>query len=170
MNDHNEEEYLLTFGNVKVDVSNVPYGRIVVASKIWNRVIQKENVSSEQINKMTENVGCYLIRQPLNILNRRFNKIDSIKEYVKRLFITPKYIYKSNKKEYEEFQEWVYFVLTGKKKENLETDSEIMKFSRKIYQEMETQNINQDQCLGLLQTLLAEQAKDLKTSTADHKK
>jgi len=170
MNDHNEKENILTFGKIKVDVSNVPYGRIVIASKIWNKTIQKENTTSEQINEMTEKVGCYLIRQPLEILSRRYSLIDSVKEYIKRLLITPGYINKSNKEEYEEFQGWVYFALTGKKKENLETDSEIMKFSRKIYKEMEAQNISQEQCLELLQTLVVEQAKELKTSTQDHKK
>jgi hypothetical protein len=159
MNSHIEKENILTFGRRSIDVSNVSYGRIVKASTMWNNTIQEENITAEQVNKMSEKVGLYLIRQDFNVLLFRFTFIKSVKEYVKRLFLTVKHINKSNKEEYECFQDWVYFMLTGKKKDHLEAQKDIMGDMAIMYQKLKSQGVSLDQCLELLQTLAPEQVK-----------
>ena len=159
MNSHIEKEKILTFGKKSIDVSNVSYGRIVKASTIWNKTISKEEVTAEEINRMSEEVGIYLIRQDFNVLRFRFTLSKAIKEYVKRLFLTAKHINKSNKEEYEEFQDWVYFILTGKKKDLLEAQEDMIGDMATLYRRLKKQGISLDQCLELLQTLAPEPEK-----------
>lgn len=168
MDSHIEKEKLLTFGKKQIDVSNVSYGRVDKASRIWNKVVQKEDVTVDEINKMSESVGLYLIRQDFDVLLMRFTFFTAIKEYIKRSLLTSKVIRKSNKQEYEEFQDWVYFTLTGKKKEMLQTQADIMDQTVEFYQQMEKQGIKPSECLKLLQTLVVEQAKDLEGYTKGH--
>ncbi|MCP4988496.1 MAG: hypothetical protein GY928_21330 [Colwellia sp.] len=163
-----EEEKILTFGNKSFDISNVAYGRIEYAIKEWNKALNIEGFTESDINNMCERVGLYMIRQDFDVLRLRLSFFDSVKSFIKRYMLTIKHIKKSNKQEYEEFQDWVYFTLTGNKKKDLETDTAIMETARKIYRDMEKQGINQEQCSELLQTLLAEQVKELQTYTKDH--
>lgn len=169
MNSHIEKENILTFGKKSIDVSNVSYGRIVKASTVWNKAVQDENITPEKINKMCDTVGLYLIRQDFSVLRLRFTFLTAIKEYIKRLFLNRYHINKSIKTEYDEFQDWVYFQLTGKKKENLKTEADLMEQTISFYQAMEKKGIKPDKCLELLQTLVLEQASELKTSTNSRK-
>ena len=170
MDNHNEEAKYLNFGKLSIDVSNVAYGRIVKASKIWNETINKEDLQADEINEMTERVGLYLIRQEFIVLYRRYTLVKSIKEYIKRALLTVKIINRSTKAEYEEFQDWVYFTLTGKKKVSLETKNGILEIiENQINEITEQTNLNQEQCLELLQTLLREQLKPLTESIQDPK-
>jgi len=169
MNSLIEEENILTFGNKSIDVSNVSYYRSERSIDTWNKVISKEGFTELEVNEMCEKVGLYMIRQDFSVLRLRMTFIESVKNYVKRYLLTIKHIKKSNKEEYNIFQDWVYFSLTGNKKKDLETDVSMMETTRKIYREMEAQGINQDQCATLLLTLLKDQMNDLKNLNTDHK-
>ena len=168
MNSFIEEEKILTFGKKSIDVSNVSYGRIEYASKVWNETLAKEGFTEKDINNMCERVGLYMIRQDFDVLRLRLPFLKAVKSFIKRYKLSIKHIKKSNKKEYEEFQGWVYFTLTGDKKKDLETDLKILKTARKVYTGMEKKGLNPEQCSELLQTLLVDQAKELKSYTKDH--
>jgi len=169
MNSFIEKENILTFGNKSIDVSNVSYHRIEKSIETWNKAISKEGFTEKEINDMCEKVGLYLIRQDFSVLRLRLSFIESVKNYVKRNLLTVNHIKKSNKAEYDTFQDWVYFSLTGNKKKDLETDASMMETTRKIYREMEAQGITQEQCSTLLLTLLQDQVKELKILNKDHK-
>lgn len=169
MNSFIEKENILTFGKKSIDVSNVAYGRIEKSIDIWNKAISKEGFTEKEINNMCERVGLYMIRQDFSVLRLRMSYLNAVKNYIKRYALTIRHLKKSNKAEYEVFQDWVYFTLTGDKKKDLETDVSMIATTRKIYQQMESQGISQEQCSALLLTLLQDQVKELKSLKKDHK-
>lgn len=193
MDSHIEKAEYLTFGKTKIDVSNIPYNRIIKASRIWNEIrefslnirpktedetktqydtyVLKEKVKrAKQFDKKIDSIGLYLIRQPLNILSCRFTLLDSIKSFIQRYSMTVRKVKRSNKTQYEAFQEWIYFTLTGEKKKHLEAKETVIDQVANMYEEMENlYGISPDVCKGLLQTLLADQAKLSNLCIKDHK-
>ena len=51
MNSHNEKKEYLYFGKTKIDISNVSYGRIVIASEMWEDARNKEIKLTENRNE-----------------------------------------------------------------------------------------------------------------------
>ncbi len=170
MNSHNEEKKFLTFGKKKIDVSNIAYGRIVRAAEVWNETVKKEGVSVKRIQSMIETVGLYLIRQEFRVLHLRYSFFRSIIEYIKRLLLTKRHIRRSNKAEYEEFENWIYFNITGKKKESLERQKGILDLIEEMVVGLEKKtNLDLERCLELLQTSVGGIVEQLSTSTQDLK-
>ncbi len=197
MNSHNEKKEYLTFSKMKIDISNVPYGRIVIAMDLWNdKLREHEQQLEEFLNKnddmdnpenkklfgdlqavqrvefksVSDNIGLYLIRQPLQVLNRRYFFIKSRVEFIKRYFITEKKLNYLNKEQYEEFDEWVYFTMTGKKKEDLLRQKSMLDLLVQMSKELEEKiNLTQEECAELLQTSLGGIVEGLTNSIRDHK-
>ena len=170
MNDHQEEIEILKIGKEAFDVSNITYERKSKAIRIWNDTISKSDVTVEKINQMCREVGLILIRQDFDTLKQRMTTGKALKSYIKRLLLTEKDLKKQSLKGYEDFEDFVYFTLTGDKKKDLETDQKVMKLTREIFLRMEKEmNLNQEQCLELLMTSVKEQAKRLQTYTKGQK-
>ena len=168
MNSHNEKEEILILGKKKIDVSNIPYGRIEIASNVWNKTISKEGVTSKETRVMINSVGRYLIRQPFIVLLRRFSFWQSIQEYLKRLFITNKTLKLATKSQFEEFDSWVSYTMTGKKKEDLQRQEGILELLNTMVKELEAKtNLSQEKCLELLRTSAGVIVESLTTSTQD---
>ena len=197
MNSHNEDKQILNLGRIKIDVSNVPYGKECVAMDQWNEkrreqiketedlLIETEEMSTPEQNKrlgdlqaihvaefrlLSDSLGIELIRQPLFVLRRRYFILKAIWEYVRRYFITIKTISSMNKKDYDDYDEWVYFRLTGKKKEDLVRQKGLLDLLVEMELELEKKtNLNLEACLELLQTSVEGIAEGLTNSIADHK-
>lgn len=170
---HIEKEYYLELGRKKVDVSNVSTGKSLKALELYNEAVTKysnKETTLEECMKTINIIGVSLIKHNYDSLRIRFNPIESIIEIIKRKFITIKDIYNLNKEQYEEFQAWAYFAITGEKKKDLEAKAEITTMTMKMYQRAKDElNLSPDECLESLMTLLRDQTKQLKTYTTDHK-
>lgn len=192
MNNHNEERYMLYFGRMGVDVSNVSYGREEIAKDKYLQACeehivltdkQKKGLSEEDQQKLITKIksrkrqnifdwiGLYLIRQDFIVLKRRFNLIKAIYEYIKRYCLTTRFIKRSNEKQYREYEDWLCMKIFGKKKVNLEIrDSLLDKMETIMVDIMEKTNLEHDQCLALLQTLAMETAEQSINSTQGRQK
>jgi len=162
MNKFIEPESILTFRKKSFDVSNISVDRIEKAEIIWNKEVLRDGFTTESINKMSENVGLYLIRQDFSVLLFRMTFMKALKSYISRYLLTLRNIKKSNKAEYEEFQAWVLFVMTGKKKDLLEVETSMMESSTKIMKSLMDQGYDLELCQDALLTFLKGQEKPLK--------
>lgn len=171
-----EGKEFLTFGKIEVDVSNVSNDRLIKARVMWDELFQlgKERetpLTAEDYNNVVNKIGAFLIGQDFSVLRRRFTFWQSVKEYFKRTFIlTPKYINKSLKKDYDAFHNWISVQVTGKTLEQIKKNNEMEMFAMKIRTKMEEMGVTLDQCEELLLTLLQEQAGKLNISTPTQKK
>ena len=157
-----EPEKILTFRRKSFDVSNVSVDRYEKAMAIWNKEVKRKDLTADSVNKMSEKVGLYLIRQDFSVLYFRMTFFKALKSYILRYLLTLRNIKKSNKAEYEAFQEWVLFVVTGKKKDLMEVQTTMMESSTKIVKNLMEQGYDLVQCQELLLTLLQDLAKDSK--------
>lgn len=162
MNKFIEDENILTFRKKSFDVSNVSYDRIQKASATWNKEVSREDMTTESINKMSEEVGLFLIRQDFSVLLFRMTFFRALKSYISRCLLTLRNIKKSNKAEYEAFQDWVLFQITGKKKDLLEVETSMMESSTKIIKSLMDQGYSLELCQESLLTLLQDVLKDSK--------
>lgn len=170
MNSHIEPELILTLGNKIIDVSNVSVGKKNKHISEWDKEMTREDKTVFTINEMVSRVGVDLIKQEYSVLRLRMGFFKAITEIIKRSFINKKLIDRCNKEEFEEFQGWVYEQMTGNKKKDLETDLEIMKLTRNIYQKIsKDMNLSPEQCSELLMMSVKDQMNDLKKFTEDPK-
>ena len=88
MNKFIEEENILTFRKKSFDVSNVSVERLEKAEIIWNREILRDGFTIKSVNKMSENVGLYLIRQDFSVLLFRMTFMKAVKSYISRYLLT----------------------------------------------------------------------------------
>ncbi|MCP4986044.1 MAG: hypothetical protein GY928_08230 [Colwellia sp.] len=197
MNDHNEKKEYINIGKRKIDISNIPYGKIAISMDLWNEKCREreqeiaqylednENEKQSKLEKdlgdikarqvvefqsLSDSIGLELIRQPLTVLCRRYFFIKAFFCFIGRYLITQKTISRLNKKQYEEFDEWVYFTMTGKKKEDLLRQKGLLDLLTEMEIELESKtNLNLEQCLTLLQTSLGGIVEQLTHSTPDLK-
>jgi len=196
MNNHNEEEKILLFGKKKIDVSNVPYGKISVLMDVWNSKRREhteqlreflynnkeddykinkeyEDIQAVQISEfkaLSDNIGMQLVRQPFEVLMRRFLPLRAIIEIIKRFFINHRVINNLNKEQYDAFDEWVHFTMTGKKKEDLVRRMSLLDLLELMEKDLETKtNLDLEKCVELLRTSRGVIVESLTTSIQDHK-
>lgn len=163
-----EEKEYLKLGKHTIDVSNIPVGRKKIVRELWNDTIkeyQEELKKTEDIEAITviynkritdiyERQGLYLIRQPFIVLSRRYGFFKTILEIIKRRLLTVKFLNRLDEKDYDAFQEWVHFTITGSKKKDLEIQESLMLAQNKMMEVSEKMNISPDQLTALLLTLL----------------
>lgn len=164
MNSFIEKEKILTFRKKSFDVSNVSVERIEKMTPVWDKEVSRKDFTNTSINKMSEKVGLYLIRQDLSTLMFRMTFWEAIKTYILRYLLTVKNIRKSNKAEYEEFQSWVLFTMTGKKKDLLEVETNMMESSSQIVKNLMDQGYSLELCQESLLILLKDLTKRGETS------
>jgi len=157
MNKFIEDENILTFRKKSFDVSNVSVDRREKAEIIWNKEVSREDMTTQSVNKMSERVGLFLIRQDFSVLLFRMTFFKALKSYISRYLLTIRNIKKSNKAEYEAFQSWVLFTMTGKKKELLEVETSMMESASKIVLNLMDQGYSLELCQESLLTLLQDQ-------------
>jgi len=170
---HVEDEYIIEIGRKKLDVSNVAVKKSLRALDLYNENVvklQNEEITAQDFNRALDVIGLELVKHDYDALRIRFNPFRSVIEIIKRSLIKDKHIIAMSKENYEEWQSWVYFAITGDKKKDLETTADLMETTTKMYQRMQEElNLNPEQCSELLMTLLKDQVKELQTSTNDHK-
>ncbi len=197
MNDHNEKKEYINIGKRKIDISNIPYGKKSISMELWNEKCRErefeissylesnENEKQSKIEKdlgditarqiiefqsLSDNIGLELIRQPFSVLSRRYFFIKAIFNFLGRYLITTKTLSKLNTKQYEVFDEWVYFTMTGKKKEDLKREKVILDLQVNLLKKLEKKaNLSIEECEKLLQTYLKETVEQLTHSTPDLK-
>lgn len=156
MDSHNEKKDYLFLGKKKIDVSNIPYGRILHMKDLWDEAVSSDEedlTKREVLYNLIEEIGIYLIRQPLKVLARRYPLLRAIKEYIKRLFITKKFLKNLNEQSYEVFEDFVYQKMMGKKKANLEMKKGLLDVMTEMAEEViNTTNLNLETYLALLRT------------------
>ena len=167
-----EDQELLTIGKKTFDVSNVSLDRKEKAMIIFNNTIEnmKENFDILKFNRMVDKQGVFLIRQNFSVLTRRMSFFKALKSYISRCLLTVKYIRNCNAKEYDEWQGWVYFKITGKKKEDLQVQDEMMQIAMNFYKEAKKKGLNLEQSQELLLILLQESDGHIRKLLASQKK
>jgi len=162
MNKFTEDKETLIIGRFTIDVSNVSIYRKKISRKAWDEAVkemgQNKDFDLDTFDNIIDVYGLYMIRQDLSILKRRMPILKAIGSFIKRYLLTVKHIRKSNEKEYEQFQEWAYFNITGTKKKELKAINQIQKIELEMIAEMEKLNLSPDTLTKLLQTFLAETA------------
>ena len=157
-----EDKEDLTIGKYTVDVSNISMYRKKIARLAWDNAVKDMNGNKDYDLTIFDNIvdvyGLYMIRQDLFVLKRRMPLFKALLSYIKRYLITLRYIRKTNETEYNKFQEWAYFNITGVKKKELEAINQIQKMELLAIKEMEKLNLNPEQLMPLLQTFLQETA------------
>lgn len=170
---HIEEEYKLQIGRKTFDVSNVPVYKTLRGLDKYNKGVerlQSGEIDAVGFNRICDEIGIDLLRNDYESLRLRFNPFKSLLEKIKRYTVSLKHIYKLNKENYEEWQGWVYFALTGKKKESLEEQKDMTEVASQMFRLAKSEmNLNPEQCLELLMTSLRDQTKELENYTKDHK-
>lgn len=155
-----EPTELLTIGKYTIDVSNVPMYKKNISRRAWDEAVKDMGEDKEYdltiFDHMIDIYGLYMIRQDFFILKRRMTFIKALKSYIKRYLISVRYIRKTNETEYNKFQEWAYFNITGTKKKELEKINQIQKMELTMLEEMENLNLKPGQLAELLQTFLRE--------------
>lgn len=174
MKSHCEEKEYLSINGKDYDVSNIPYKRVLIASEKWEAErLNKEAEPSKRIksfNNMVLYVILYLVKQPFKTLLKRYTFKDAVKEYFKRLLLTKKALLNSNKTEYEDIEDWIYFKITGKKKASLVRQKGLLDIMEEHLEMMEkATTLDTDQCLKLLQTFVQDQTKTYTQSTNTQK-
>lgn len=168
-----EDAEYLTIGRFKIDVSNVSIYRKKIARTEWNN--SRDEMSSNDGNSLIvfdsiiDTYGLYMIRQDFAVLRRRMSFIEALKSYIKRYLLSVRYIRKSNEEEYNAFQEWAYFQITGAKKKDLEKINQIQKIELAMLKEMENLNLEPEQLTALLRTFLQETVGNMNTSQVSQK-
>ena len=173
MNKHTEDENIMTFGNKSFDVSNVAVGKTLQGLEDFNNGVAKlqtEEITTADFTLIVSKIGVELLKHEYETLRLRMGFFEAVKQFIKRSFINTKYIYRLNKEDFENFQDWVYFQITGDKKKDLETRADMMEITTKMYQQAKDElNLTPDECLASLMTLLRDQTKHLTAYTDDHK-
>ena len=169
--EHIQEAKYLSFGKIKVDVSNVSHDRLMKARKMWNKSFQvgketKKKLNADYYNRKANEIGSYLIRQDFSVLLRRFTFTEAVREYVKRLLLTARFINKSLKSEYDAFHNWISLQITGKSLDDLKKKNEMEELTMKMHEKITEMGIKPEQCLELLTTFLQEQGGSLNMSKA----
>ena len=173
MDNHIEEKEMLKIGKRSIDVSNVSAGRSMEGLKRYNEAVQKmqdNKLNAIEFNYEVDKIGLYLIRHDYEALRLRFGIIESLTQVIKRKLIKTKDFRRFSKDGYTDFHGWIYFKITGKKKESLEAQSDMMDIATEFYQRMKKHGISRGRCLELLPTLTKELAKQLKPSILDPQK
>ena len=173
MNKHTEVEDIMTFGNKSFDVSNVAVGKSLQGLEDFNKGVKKlqnDEITSTEFTFIVSEIGVELLKHDYKTLRIRMNPFKAIIQVIKRHFIDITYIYRLQKDDFQDFQDWVYFQITGDKKKDLEAQSDMMTITTKMYrQAKEELNLSPEECLASLMTLLRDQTKHLKASTEDPK-
>lgn len=157
-----EDEKIIEIGRYKIDVSNISLDKKIKATKMWNKtngikchadgsplrkdgevVMFKRNITENQFTKEVIKIGLYLLRQEFIVLKRRFTLKETIKEMVKRSFISYRYIKSLTSKDVEGFASWVYEELTGKKKETGTIIQKVVETVNNVTEEMTEEEISQ---------------------------
>ena len=163
-----EDKELISIGAFTFDVSNISMYRKKIARIAWDNAVKEMDGNKDYDLAIFDNIvdvyGLYMIRQDLLVLKRRMPLLKAIISYIKRYMLTLKYIRKTNETEYNKFQEWAYFNITGTKKKELEAINQIQKLELMAIEEMEKLNLKPEQLMPLLQTFLAETAGNMNTS------
>lgn len=160
MNIFTEEENILTFGKIKIDVANVSHRKEREAITMWTNFRAKgsdEDLSVEDYYKVINKIGYFLIKQKLSNILRRKSLFPAIIEYIKRLLITPKVIDNSLKGEYKEFHNWISIITTGKTLEENEKKNEMDMLGMRMYTALMNLGYSPDQCVELLLTFVERQ-------------
>lgn len=162
MNNFIEEKELLTIGGYTIDVSNIPIYKKKIARKVWDEAVKEMGDNKEYdliiFDNIMDTYGLYMIRQDFSIIKRRMPFLKALWSFFKRYLITLKYIQKSNETEYNKFQEWAYYNITGTKKKELKAVDKIQKIELEMIEEMEKLNLDPSTLTKLLQTFLVETA------------
>jgi len=157
----------LTLGKKVFDVSNISAKRKRIAKDEWNRIhgfildgqgevkrdgagqplVKPRNVKPDVVRKEIQKLARYLIRQDFKILLRRFNFLNAVKEFLRRLFLTISYIDSLTEKESDELVYWLYEVLLGYKKKELNAMEMLSPLLTEIAQIMEPLNEKEQQDL-----------------------
>lgn len=167
-----EDRELLKIGKKTFDVSNVSIGRKKIARRVWDNMVSDytkeiseakeedkkeiEKAYSIIVSDLYDSLGLYLIRQQRIVLDRRFSFIKSRIDFIRRYLLTIKYINKSNEDEYNAFQEWAHFNITGTKKKDLETDNLIIKMERAAIEELQRVYPDPEQLMDVYRTFVAQ--------------
>jgi len=163
-----EDKELITIGKFSLDVSNVSIYRKKISRLAWDQAVKDMNGNKDYDLTIFDNIvdvyGLYMIRQDLLVLKRRMPLLKAIWSFIARYFVTLKYIRKTNETEYNKFQEWAYFNITGTKKKELEAINQIQKMELAAIKEMENLNLDPEQLVPLLRTFLQETAGNMNTS------
>ena len=173
MNKIIEDKELLTIGRFTLDVSNAQMGKKKIARRVWDEAVKEMGKDKEYdlivFDDIIDVYGLYLMRQNLAVLARRMPFIKAVWSYIKRYMLTVKYIRKTNETEYNNFQEWAYFNITGVKKKELETTNQIQKMEIMALEELQKMNIKPEQLTELLRTFLQETAGNMNISIPSQK-
>ena len=157
-----EAEYL-TIGRFTFDVSNVSMIRKIVARRAHDELAlrydeEKIVEQTEEMQKLIEKYGLYMIRQKLSMLRRRLTLKDAIKSYIQRYLLTRRYIYDQTEPEYQAFEEWAYFNITGRKKKDQILVKQIQEMEKMALEEINKISTDPEKQRILLQTFLQETA------------
>jgi hypothetical protein len=163
-----EDEEILTIGKKTFDVSNTAIGRKKISRRIWDKMVKDYNAELESdkddievhskfrdiIESIYEKQGLYLIRQNFIVLKRRYGFLTACKEYLRRRFLSVRYLNSLSEKENEPFQAWAHLNITGVKKKDLEMLSEIQKLEIRLVEQLKKQNISLEQLMDALPIFL----------------
>lgn len=171
MDSHNEDFKYLKLGKRTYEVSNIPAGKKHIARTQWNELVGKEGYTTEELFNLIEEIGIELVKQPLKVLLRRYFPLKAIYQYIKRLFLTKKYLKSLPEKDYEVFEDFVSLEIMGKKKATLERQKGIIEIIDGMLQSLEEKtSLDQSACLKLLQTSVEGTVEGLMNSIQDPKK
>lgn len=173
-----EDAEILKVGRKSFDVSNISVHKKKIARRIWNemtadyikdledtgRIEETENKYSQIISDLYDTLGLFFIRQEFIVLKRKFSLLKAIYEYIRRLFITRKYLNRCNEEEYNNFQEWVHFTITGTKKKDLQVTEKMQQIQIMMVEKAERMGISLDQLTESLATLLDGMVGSMNTS------
>ncbi len=166
-----EEEEILIIGQKSFDVSNTQLGKKKIVRRIWDKMVKDYNQELEDakteeteteihnkyrdiIVSIYEKQGLYLIRQDFIVLKRRFGFWIACKEYIRRYLLSVKYLNRLSEKENEPFQSWAHYNITGVKKKELESLSQIQKLEIEVINQAKRKNVSLEVLMDALPTLL----------------
>jgi len=169
MNSFILDKTLLNIGNKSIDISNVSHDKEERARRFWNESLgfsinefgevtttdkTAKKQTQEEYFKMVETVGLMMIRQDFMVLRRRFSLFGSIKEYIKRLSLTSKFLRKSTNEEYMLFHDWVKCKITGCSLEDLKKKNVMTDLAIQVNDMIEKMGETPETCLESLRILL----------------
>ena len=156
------ERKILKFGKYTVDVTDATHGRIEKAKILWSHYFElnaKKLKKAGYYNKKANKIGSYLENEKLYILRQTLPFGLAIKEWVKRnIILNSWYINNSNKKEYDEFHNWISKTITGLSLDDIKKNNDMETWAREMYDHIIKMGYSQEQCQTLLTTFLLEQA------------
>ena len=167
MNKIIEDEELLIIGNFTIDVSNVPMYKKKISRRVWDKAVKEMgsdmNYDLIIFDDIVDVYGLYMIRQDFYILKRRMTLLKAVWSYIKRYLLSLRYIKKLNETEYNKFQEWAYFNITGTKKKDVKAINQIQKLELKAIEAIKNLDLSPDLLQELLLTFLQETAGAMNT-------